>query len=210
MRQLPGSRLRLSLCSFLPPTALALDSCFLLFDVPFKQPQIMPQMPESGGSPGPSANLPPPSAHLNACAAATADVLQRHVFVYGTLRRGGANDITRLSPAPRFVGHAQIEGAMHHLGAYPGLRLGTGGPVRGEVYAIGPKLEQRLDEIEMILPEPTGEYLKREVVLAVLPEPAGEGVEGLVLSCIVYEISPTHAHGRPIIASGDWIADKDA
>ena len=174
----------------------------------------MPQTPASGLSPAPlptpGSPSPSPAAPLGAGAAGTTDAVERHVFVYGTLRRGGANDITRLSPAPRWVGHAQIEGAMHHLGAYPGLRLGAGGPVRGEVYAIGPALEQRLDEIEMILPEPSGEYLKREVVLEVVTAPAGEGGPGLFLSCIVYEISPDHADGRPIIASGDWIADKDA
>ena len=50
----------------------------------------------------------------------------RHVFVYGTLRRGGSNDITRLAPAPRFVGSAQLAGQMYDLGAYPGLILGKG------------------------------------------------------------------------------------
>jgi len=28
----------------------------------------------------------------------------RHVFVYGSLRRGGRNDIKRLSPTPRYAG----------------------------------------------------------------------------------------------------------
>ncbi|APW37226.1 gamma-glutamylcyclotransferase [Rhodoferax koreense] len=124
----------------------------------------------------------------------------RHVFVYGTLRRGGANDINRLAPAPAFVGTAQIEGVMHHLGAYPGVRLQAGGTVQGEVYAIAPEVERLLDEIEMILPEPTGEYLKRELAVQVGPRQ---------LACLVYEISPAHADGKPVIASGDWIANKD-
>ncbi len=149
----------------------------------------MPKTPEPAASSSSSSFVPP-----------------RHVFVYGTLRRGGANDITRLQPRPRFVGHAQIEGVMHHLGAYPGIRLQPGHWVKGEVYAITPELEQRLDEIEMILPEPTGEYLKRE--LAVQLDPVGTDAPAS-LCCIVYEISPAHAAGQPVIASGDWMADQD-
>ena len=55
------------------------------------------------------------------------------VFVYGTLRRGDDNDITRLLPAPRLVGHAHVAGTLHHLGAYPGIVLGGPGRVLGEV-----------------------------------------------------------------------------
>lgn len=72
----------------------------------------------------------------------------RHVFVYGTLRRGGSNDITRLSPAPRWLGFAQVAGMLFHLGAYPGMTLGGDRPVHGEVYAIEPALETVLDAIE--------------------------------------------------------------
>eukprot|EP01041_Mallomonas_annulata_P027043 gene27043-48537_t len=65
----------------------------------------------------------------------------RCVFVYGTLRLGGSNDITRLQPAPRFVGPAQVAGVLYHLAAYPGLLLGGDQWVVGEVYAIEPALE---------------------------------------------------------------------
>lgn len=127
----------------------------------------------------------------------------RHVFVYGTLRRGGSNDITRLAPAPRFVGRAQLAGQMYDLGAYPGLILGKGdgqpeegAPVHGEVYAIGPALEVLLDEIEEVFPQATGEYAKRE--LDVL-------VDGVAVRCIVYEINPVRTAGKPVIAGGDWL-----
>lgn len=126
----------------------------------------------------------------------------RHVFVYGTLRRGGSNDITRLAPAPRFVGRAQLAGQMYDLGAYPGLILDKGEgqreegtPVQGEVYAIGPALEAVLDEIEEVFPQATGEYAKRE--LDVL-------VDGTAVQCIVYEINPVRTVGKPVIAGGDW------
>ena len=126
----------------------------------------------------------------------------RHVFVYGTLRRGGSNDITRLHPAPVYVGRAHIEGVMHHLGAYPGLRLLPGQPVVGEVYAITAELERRLDEIEMILPEPTGEYTKRELLV---PVDDGSGAARHI-TCLVYEINPAFCDGRPVIEGGDWTA----
>ena len=129
-------------------------------------------------------------------------VATRHVFVYGTLRRGGSNDITRLAPAPRFVGMARVDGQMYDLGAYPGLILGKaeGQPeecaaVQGEVYAIGPALEAVLDEIEEVFPQATGEYAKQE--LNVL-------VDGVAVQCIVYEINPLRTAGKPVIAGGDW------
>ena len=121
---------------------------------------------------------------------------ERHVFVYGTLRRGQANDINRLSPAPRFVGQAVIAGVMYDLGAYPGVVLGAGGAVTGEVYAIAPALERVLDEIEELYPQNKGEYCKRELRVTV-----GEQQ----LECLVYEINPAYAAGKPLMASGDWV-----
>ena len=125
----------------------------------------------------------------------------RYVFVYGTLRKGDDNDITRLSPPPRYVGKSQISGLMYHLGAYPGVVL-TGDasqPIIGEVYAIEPALERVLDEIEMIYPQQRDEYVKRHVVVRV-------GLQQL--SCLVYEINPAYIQGKPLIASGDWVKDR--
>ncbi len=76
------------------------------------------------------------------------------------------------------------------------MRLDEPGWVWGEVYAITPELEQQLDVIEEVAPVPSGEYLRREVALT---------VSGVVVSCLVYEIAPDRAHGRPRIASGDWL-----
>ena len=119
-----------------------------------------------------------------------------HVFVYGTLRRGQANDITRLVPAPRFIAPATVSGTLYDLGAYPGLVLGQGGPVQGEVYAITPALERQLDEIEEIYPQRRDEYRKRRINV-VLPEGP--------LECIVYEINPAYVVGAAAIPGGDWI-----
>jgi len=126
----------------------------------------------------------------------------RHVFVYGTLRKGEERDINRLRPAPQWVGRAQVAGVMHHLGSYPGLVLGGTGVVRGEVYAVSPELERVLDEIEEVWPQQTGEYTKREVMVQLDTTPARE------LLCVLYEISPEHTRGKPVIAGGDWVLQR--
>ncbi|MFD2298448.1 gamma-glutamylcyclotransferase family protein [Paracidovorax citrulli] len=132
----------------------------------------------------------------------------RHVFVYGTLRRGGSNDITRLDPPPVPVGTAAVPGVLYDLGAYPGIALtgpaseGEGRvPVLGEVYAITSALERCLDRIEEVWPEPSGEYVKREVMVC-LKESGAE------LSCLVYEISPAFLRGAPRLLHGDWMASR--
>lgn len=120
-------------------------------------------------------------------------------FVYGTLRRGDDNDITRLQPTPRFVGVAQMAGSMFHLGAYPGVTLGGTGVVHGEVYAISEALERVLDDIESGYPAQSDEYLKRDTTVA---------VDGVPLDCIVYEINANYIAGKPHIASGDWVKNR--
>ncbi len=127
----------------------------------------------------------------------------RYVFVYGTLRRGEQRDITLLRPAPVFVGMSQTPGVLYHLGAcaYPGLRLGGKNPVRGEVYQITPELERQLDEIEFVLPVPTGEYIRQQVTVQVR-DAAGGDTE---VTCLTYEISEQRIIGMQVIASGDWL-----
>jgi gamma-glutamylcyclotransferase (GGCT)/AIG2-like uncharacterized protein YtfP len=121
----------------------------------------------------------------------------RHVFVYGTLRKGERNDINRLSPSPHFVGIGTVKGVLHLVSWYPGLLLGGQGDVVGEVYAIAPELERRLDEIEEISAEPTSEYFKRNLAVT---------FEGRCIECLVYEINPDRVEGRTLIPSGDWLA----
>lgn len=129
------------------------------------------------------------------------DLSARHVFVYGTLRVGDSNDITRLSPAPRYVGASQIAGIMYHLGSYPGVVLTDAAEenIVGEIYAIEPALEVVLDEIEMIYPQQRDEYFKRQVIVRV-------GAQQL--SCLFYEINPAYTVGKPVIASGDWVKGR--
>ena len=122
----------------------------------------------------------------------------RHVFVYGTLRRGGRNDINRLQPAPEYVGMGEVRGVLYHLDWYPGLTLGGEEAVTvvGEVYRIGPELETILDGIEQIVPGADSEYFKREVEVA---------VDGQPVACLLYEINPSRVRGRQAIGHGDWI-----
>lgn len=123
----------------------------------------------------------------------------RHVFVYGTLRRGDDNDITCLSPAPRWVGEARIAGTMYHFGRYPGVLLGGDGQVTGEVYEISPELERVLDEIEELYPQQTNEYFKRRITVQTV---------GRSVDCIVYEINAALVADKPVIASGDWVRGR--
>jgi gamma-glutamylcyclotransferase (GGCT)/AIG2-like uncharacterized protein YtfP len=131
---------------------------------------------------------------------ASAAQSQRHVFVYGTLRRGDDNDINRFEPAPRFVGTGSVAGTMYHLGRYPGVVLGGGGRVLGEVYAIDAELERKLDELEEVYPQQTDEYFKRQIDVE---------VDGRVIDCVVYEINPRYvAKDARVIERGDWVQGR--
>ena len=132
----------------------------------------------------------PQSTHADRCA-------DRYVFVYGTLRAGGSNDIARYRPLPQRVADGAIAGTLYDLGAYPGAVLGGEGRIRGEVYRIGPAVEAELDLLEGVMPDGSGEYLKRELEVVIGPRR---------LICLVYEIHPRHIDGRSVIASGDWFA----
>lgn len=124
----------------------------------------------------------------------------RHVFVYGTLRKGDSNDITKLTPAPVYIGNSIIKGNMYHLGGYPGVILGGSGHIMGEVYAITEPLERLLDGIESEYPAQANEYAKRELTI-VMDEQS--------LICIVYEINTTYIKDKPQIMSGDWIQNRE-
>ncbi len=127
----------------------------------------------------------------------------RRVFVYGTLRKGGRNDINRLSPPPRYVGMGEVQGCLYHFEWYPGLTLGGEEAVTvvGEVYEVGPELEAVLDRIEGIVPGPDSEYFKRELPVQ---------VEGRALECFLYEINPERARSGQRLRHGDWILFHEA
>lgn len=67
----------------------------------------------------------------------------RHVFVYGTLRAGEANDIGHAAarhgiPAPTLLGAVALPGELYDFGTYPGMVAGAAGQslVWGDVYAV--------------------------------------------------------------------------
>jgi gamma-glutamylcyclotransferase (GGCT)/AIG2-like uncharacterized protein YtfP len=124
----------------------------------------------------------------------------RYVFVYGTLRSGGRNDIARFHPKPERAADARIAGTLYDLGAYPGAVLGGSGEVVGEIYRITPELEVQLDALEEVKPHGSGEYIKREVLI----ELAG----GERLHCLVYEIHPERIRNRTVISGGDWFGPR--
>lgn len=156
-----------------------------------------------------------------------------HVFVYGTLRRGGANDINRLTPPPLFVGRARVRGRLYGMGSYPGLVLdSSAGWVEGEVYRIDSRLEPVLDGIEELYPQQRDEYAKRVIDVELLPagEEAGEAPDGLPAAhaaaretrtgdgragargdrpqpvrCLVYELNPRYAKGAMPLEPADWL-----
>lgn len=128
---------------------------------------------------------------------ALATLAPRHVFVYGTLRKGGRNDINLLLPPPVYLAMGEVQGCLYHFDWYPGLRLGGKEAVTvvGEVYEVTPALEAILDQIEGLENGPASEYFKRELPIQ---------VEGRPVHCFLYEVNPGRVQGRSPIGHGDW------
>jgi gamma-glutamylcyclotransferase (GGCT)/AIG2-like uncharacterized protein YtfP len=122
----------------------------------------------------------------------------RHVFVYGTLRRGGRNDINGLLPSPRYLGMGEVKGNLYHLDWYPGLALGGDQAVTvvGEVYEVTAQLESVLDRIEGVSAAADSEYFKRHLEVQVGGQP---------VPCFLYEINPLRVAGKDPLGHGDWI-----
>lgn len=127
-----------------------------------------------------------------------------NLFVYGTLRRGSANEpAALLHRSGRFLGHGKVRGRLYLIAAYPGLLPSSGDDhwVHGDVY--------RLDSPEIILPKldiyegcgpadpPPHEY-RREIVPVLLD--SGEWIDA---SAYVYASSVL---GKREIPSGDFLA----
>lgn len=124
-----------------------------------------------------------------------------HVFVYGTLRTGEANDINRLTPRPRLVGFGAVEGELFDFGRHPGIVLrGGAAPVLGEIYACAPELIPVLDDVELNYPERPGLYRQawREIACA-----------GRPVRCLLYELTDggrSSAGAFPPSALVDWVS----
>jgi gamma-glutamylcyclotransferase (GGCT)/AIG2-like uncharacterized protein YtfP len=93
------------------------------------------------------------------------------IALYGSLLRGlGAMQEIGVGNRLRFVGPCLIEGQLFDLGAYPGLRRGTG-LVVGEIYALlDSEALKTLDRFEDFEPaQPQGSLYQRERVSLIEP-----------------------------------------
>lgn len=117
------------------------------------------------------------------------------LFVYGALRKGASND-WRMKSA-RWLGPAKVAGTLVKIDWYPGLVLGEGGLVKGEVYEVSSELLAELDAFEGIgeIEDRNGEYhrIRAEVILNGEPQDVWiyEWLKGI--------------SGYQIVASGDWL-----
>jgi len=113
-----------------------------------------------------------------------------HVFVYGTLRRGGSNHF-RMEKA-RFVAVGAVKGMLYQIDWYPGLVLkADAGVITGEVYHASPEDLRELDLFE-------GAGYRRLQTQVGLPD-------GEILSAWIWEwLGPVDESRR--ITGGDWLA----
>ena len=114
------------------------------------------------------------------------------VFVYGSLRRGGAGAMSIRFPRSRFIADAKTSGSLYDLGAYPGLLLNESNSlVTGEVYEVDEEILNKLDDFEA-----SSNYLRRQVEISL-----GDHKR----LCWTYEPSPESYSLETLIRSGDWI-----
>lgn len=125
----------------------------------------------------------------------------RHLFVYGTLKRGSRSPYAKLlQTRARFVGQGFALGKLYHLGPFPGAvfdaRLRS--QVCGEIFRLnGFSLFDLLDAYEGCrLQDPAPQLFRREIIEATL-------LAGQTLSVWAYPFKGDAA-GRAIIASGDF------
>ena len=114
------------------------------------------------------------------------------VFVYGTLRRGGAGAMSMRFPDAKFIADAKASGSLYDLGAYPGLILDeSNSSVMGEVYEVDDETLNELDDFEA-----SSCYRRKQVEISL-------GAHRKV--CWIYEPDPEFNSRRTLITSGDWI-----
>ena len=114
------------------------------------------------------------------------------VFVYGTLRRGGARSMSIRFPDSRFIADAKVSGSLYDLGAYPGLILNESNSlVVGEVYEVDDEILNELDDFEA-----SSNYWRKQVEISL-------GTQRRI--CWAYEPNPEFYSPRTLITSGDWI-----
>jgi gamma-glutamylcyclotransferase (GGCT)/AIG2-like uncharacterized protein YtfP len=113
------------------------------------------------------------------------------VFVYGTLRRGGAGAMSIRFPTSKFIADATVSGSLYDLGAYPGLLLKeSNSSVIGEVYEVDDETLNKLDDFEA-----SSHYVRKQVEIS---------LDTQRKVCWVYEPDPEFYSLHTLITSGDW------
>ncbi|PCE21623.1 gamma-glutamylcyclotransferase family protein [Burkholderia ubonensis] len=130
----------------------------------------------------------------------------RHVFVYGTLRAGEANDIAHAAArhgiaAPTLVGAAALPGELYDFGTYPGMVAVADRKtlVWGDVYEVDERLVPVLDEIERVYPG---------VDTLFSQEAANVELGGRQYACLYYPVAAHAVSDQPRIVSGDWVQHR--
>jgi gamma-glutamylcyclotransferase (GGCT)/AIG2-like uncharacterized protein YtfP len=116
------------------------------------------------------------------------------VFVYGSLRRGGAGAMAIRFPNSRFIAEARVSGSLYDLGAYPGLLLNESNSlVHGEVYEVDDETLGELDQFEL-----SSDYQRKQVEVF---------MDTQRKKCWIYvpDYGAEFFSDRTIIISGDWI-----
>lgn len=114
------------------------------------------------------------------------------VFVYGTLRRGGAGAMSIRFPDSKFIAEAKVSGGLYDLGAYPGLLLDeSNSSVVGEVYEVDDETLNKLDDFEA-----SSHYRRKQFEISL-------GTHKKM--CWTYEPDPEFYSLRTLITSGDWM-----
>ena len=114
------------------------------------------------------------------------------VFVYGTLRNGGAGAMSIRFPNAKFIADAKVRGRLYDLDAHPGLLVDESSAlVAGEVYEVDDEILNRLDEFEA-----SSNYRRKQVEISL-------GSRRRI--CWTYEPHPEFYSPRTLITSGDWI-----
>lgn len=114
------------------------------------------------------------------------------VFVYGTLRRGGAQAMSKSFPSSKFIANAKVSGSLYDLGAFPGLLLDESNSlVTGEVYEVDDEILNRLDDMEA-----SSDYWRKQVEIS---------LGTYRRTCWIYAPNPQSYSLHTLITSGDWI-----
>ena len=114
------------------------------------------------------------------------------IFIYGSLRRGGANAMSKRFLTSKFVAEATVIGSLYDLGKYPGLVTDASKSlVIGEVYEVDDELLSKLDEFEA-----STNYLRKQVEIS---------FDNHIETGWAYEPDPAFHSFQTLITSGDWM-----